>query len=105
MDPSWAFHKYEAFTTPVESGAPAARAVSPAEPTELADQAVGLPGGRAAGTALYDHVYAYAPTAAAGAAEAGAAWGAEDWAAAAQLAQHQQYQALFEGFAAHAFEW
>jgi hypothetical protein len=27
------------------------------------------------------------------------------WALASSMAQHQQYQAMFEGFAGHAFEW
>jgi hypothetical protein len=43
---------------------------------------------------IYDFVYAY-----------GDHETIEDWSMAATMVQHQQYQALFEGFASHAFEW
>jgi len=42
----------------------------------------------------YDFVYAYGDHAS-----------ASDWSMAATMVQYQQYQALFEGFASHAFEW
>lgn len=43
---------------------------------------------------VYDHVCAY-----------GAPRNASEWALRAQLAQYQQYKALFEGFASHMWEW
>jgi len=43
---------------------------------------------------VYDHVYAYGPFG-----------GVDAWAMAANMAQYQQYQALFEGFAGKAFIW
>ena len=91
VGPSWAFHKYLPLATTITQ-------------TEEVGATESSWGSRAATeSVVYDHAYAYAVES-----EEGALFFPDDvvgWALAAAMAQHQQYCALFEGFAGRAFEW